>query len=334
MMSMRLAPLAVAVLISACSDSGTSDSASKGVGGSYLFVSIPEIYYGARSVGSSSEEVLEIQNRAADRYSLESIRMVGDNPDSFVAPILDDVLLEPAQALRIPIAFEPLSEGRKTASFEVDFTTIQLVDESVNVQEQAYYEASDLAADGRYRASAERYEDYLKSDPVTVNKRRAAVRIPVVQEAELYGDGRDSTLYLDALAARERSDPEDALHALDTLIVLESDSYLADDAQYLKAYIALQDLNDPALALREFQTLTDTHPDSTYYDTAQYGAALAQQELGNDRLASVLLEDLKSRHTGISALGVDLPKDDLVSRLWFARASTALESLGGVDASV
>jgi tetratricopeptide (TPR) repeat protein len=331
--SMRLLPLAAAILISACNNGGAPDTTPKtGVDGTYLFVSSPELYYGARSVGSSSEAVLELQNRGGDRYPLESIRVSGNNPDAFVSPILGDIVLEPAQALRIPIAFEPLSEGRKTATFEIDYKTIQLVDESVNQQEQAYYEASDLAEDGQYRASAERYNDYIDSDPVTINKRRAAIRIPVVQEADVYGDGRDSNLYMDALASRDRSDPEDALHALDTLLLLESDSFLADDAQYLKGYIALMDLNNPQLALREFQILTDSHPDSTYYDTAQYGAALSQQQLGNDKLAYVLLQELKSRHTGVSALGVDLPKDDLVSRLWFARASEALENLESASA--
>ncbi len=331
----RWAPLAAVVVLSACGGSGGSsgsasddDVAKTGVNGTYLYVSAPELYYSTINVGETTTETLEIQNRGGDRYPLESIRVVGDNPEAFTAPIYGDVVLEPAQAIRIPISFEPLSNGRKEAAFEVEYSTIKLVDESVNVQEQAYYEASDLARKGEYRASAARFDDYLESDPViAINERRAAVRMPIVQEAEHYGEGRDATLYLDALAARDRSDPEDALFALDTLIQLESDSYLADDAQYLKGYIALMDMGDPRLALREFDTLVDTFPDSTYYDTAQYGRALAQEHLGNNLIAYSLYKDLRDRHIGVSAMGVELPKDELISRLWFERASTAMDAL-------
>lgn len=323
----RIGPLAAALFLAGCSGGGGTSTAKTGVNGTYLYVSVADIYYGTRDVGSSSEETLEIQNRGADRYPLESIQVIGNDADAFVVPIYARIVLEPAQAVRVPVSFEPLSDGIKKATFEVAYTTEQLVDESVNVQEQTYYEAVDLGAANEYRASAARYQDYLDSDPVTVNRRRAAIRIPVVQEALTYGDGRDTTLYMDALAARDRSDPEDALQALDALLAFDSDSYLADDAQYLKAYIALMDLGNPGLALRELQKLIEEHPDSTYYDTAQYGTALAQQELGNDRLAYTIYEDIRSRHTGISALGVQLPKDDLVSRLWFQRASTAIDQM-------
>lgn len=330
--------IAVLLLLSACGgggggggggDTAAGESEARvGVNGTSLFVSAPDLYYSTVGIGDMTTQTLELQNRGGDRYPLEEIRVVGSDADAFRVPIYGDVVLEPAQAIRIPITFEPLSNGRKEAAFEVDFHTIRLVDESVNIQERTYYEAADLARDGEYRESAERFGDYLASKPVIdVNKRRAALRMPVVQEAEVYAEGRDATLYLDALAARDREDTEDALFVLDTLIQLEADSYLADDAQYLKGYIALMDMNDPRLALREFKLLVDTYPDSNYYDTAQYGRALAQQQLGNDLLAYELLEDLKTRHTGLSALGVDLPKDDLVSRLWFDRANTAMESL-------
>ena len=329
----RIAPLAAALLIAACSGGGGGDNATKsapktGVNGTYLFLSAPDLYYSTINVGSVATETLEIQNRGGDRYPLESIRVTGTDADSFTTPIFGDIVLEPAQAVRIPISFEPLINGRKSATFEVDYSTIQLVDETVNEKEQTYYEAADLARQGNFRASAERFDDYLESDPeVAINKRRAAVRVPVIQEAQLYSEGRDASLYLDALAARDRSDPDDAILALETLIQLESDSYLADDAQYLKGYIALMDLNDSRMALREFKTLTDTYPDSTYYDTAQYGRAIAQERLGNDRVAYSLYQDLRERHVGVSALGVDLPKDDLVSRLWFDRASAAMNAL-------
>jgi hypothetical protein len=74
------------------------------------------------------------------------------------------------------------------------------------------------------------------------------------------------------------------------------------------------------------QQLRKEYPDSTYYDTALYSEAMAEQAIGNDAVAREILLDLKYRHTGIEALGIALPKDNLVSRLWFERATDALES--------
>lgn len=325
-----IASLGAGALLAACGGggSGGGGAGSKvGVNGTYLFVSVPNYYFGTRDVGTVSTETIEIQNRGGDAYPLKSIAIRGKDADEFSLPFYDEIVLQPAQAIRVPLSFEPLDGGRKFASLDIDYDTIQLVDESVNLQEQAYYEASDLAKDGQFRAARRSYGAYLESDPVTVNRRRAAIRVPVVKEAEFYGEGVDSQLYVEALDARDRGTPEEAIIALDSLLLTHSDGFLGDDARYLKAYIALMDLDDPTTALREFQELARAYPDTTYRDTALYGEAIAQERLGNDRLALSIYEDLLARHTGIDALGIQLPKDDLVSRLWFERASRAIEAL-------
>ena len=85
-----------------------------------------------------------------------------------------------------------------------------------------------------------------------------------------------------------------------------------------------------AEALDTMQLLRRQYPNSTYYDTALYSEAIAHQEMGNLVVAKEILLDLRYRHTGVDVLGVTLAKDNLVSRLWYERANTALESLESV----
>jgi len=335
--SVRLAGAAGLALLAGCSGGGGgggggTTAAKPGTPtvpaeGSYLHVGPADFYYGTQPVGGSRTQQIEIQNRGADRYPLEALVLTGTDADDFTMPFYDEVTLEPAQAIRVPVTFAPLDDGRKLASLDIEYRTIVQADPEASQREQAYYEASDLARRGELATSRARYEDYLEAEPATVNKQRAAMRVPIVQEAENYGDGDDSRLYLEALESRDKDNPTMALIALDALMLHDQDSFLADDAQYLKGYIALMDLDDPQLALREFRTLEERYPDSTYYDTALYGEAIAQERLGNDLLAIDLYRRLLDRHTGVEALGVRLPKDDLLARLWFGRADAALKAL-------
>ena len=306
-------------------DDGPPES---GINGTHLYLSMPRVYFSTRDVGTDRTEQLEIQNRGADAYALGSIAVAGPDMDDFRVRPYPEVMLQPAQALRVPITFAPIAEGRKYADLEIDYDTVTLATPEENALEATYYRARDRAADGEYAAARRTWGEYLDSDPVTPNVRRAAVRMPVAKEAEDYGQGRDATLYLEALDARDRDAPGDALDALGALLDEHGDGYLADDALYLRGYVQLMDLDAPEAALRELGALAERHPDSTYRDTALYAEAIAQERLGNDRLAVELYERLRERHTGIDALGVRLPKDELTSRLWFARATQALETLG------
>lgn len=111
--------------------------------------------------------------------------------------------------------------------------------------------------------------------------------------------------------------------------MLHSDSYIADDAAYLSAYIELMDKKNYAAAERKMKALRTKYPDSTYYDTALYSEALAHMEMGNRQLARSIFEDLKYRHTGIDSLGFTFAKDNIISRMWFERADNALAELNG-----
>jgi len=167
----------------------------------------------------------------------------------------------------------------------------------------------------------------MHSNPVTKNKQRAAIKAPVLKEASLYGEGADFDLYLNAMNARESGNLDSAVAELDTLETLHSDSYLADDAAYMRAYIDLIDKKDYAAAEKSMKKLRTDYPDSNYYDTALYSEGLAHQEMGNRQLARNIFEDLKYRHTGVEVLGIELAKDNLLSRMWFERAEQAIAAL-------
>jgi len=314
------------VLLQSCGGSA-SQAPGNQVDDTYLYVSIPDFYFGTRDVGTSSTQEIEIANRGADLYPLRSVSIKGENSEEFITDIYDDITLQPAQAIRVRVTFAPITDGRKFADLVVDYDTIRQVAKSVNINEQNYYKAKDLEKTGDFQSAKASYSEYIAGDPVTINKQRAAIKLPVINESTVYGDGEDLTLYLRALDAREAGELEFAEMELDTLLVKDSASYLADDALYLQGYMQLMDKRDYKAALTTMQELREQYPDTTYYDTALYSEALAQQEIGHDELARRIFTELRKRHTGIDALGIQLPKDTIVSRLWFDRATRALEAL-------
>lgn len=337
-----------AILVSACGggDSGGNTTVDqRGVNGTYLFVTHQQqqlgegsdqvLYYGTRNVGTTQNFAVRIVNRGADIYPLKNISVVApepgtrinDNSDEFATQVLDEIILQPAEAVTVDVSFSPITQGEKNARFVVDYETIKMVEESVNINEQSYYKANELEADGQFLAARTTYSNYLANDPVTTNKRRAAIRLPIIDEAQVYQGEADLGLYLEAMTQRDQKDYARAIRTLDGFARLHPDSYLADDAQYLKGYIQLIDLNQPEDALQTMSDLRKSHPDTSYYDTSLYSDAIAQIELGNTTRARKLLQDLKERHTGIDTLGIQLPKDNLVSRMWFKRSDQLLDTV-------
>lgn len=315
------------LLLQSCGGGG-SDGASPGVNGTYLHISAPDFYFGTKNVGSEATQKVQIANRGADIYPLKSVSIAGANAEEFSTDLIDDVVLKPAEAITVGITFQPITDGQKKAQFVVDYETIRQVDESVNINEQNYYQGKELENAGNFQGAKALYSDYLDGEPVTVNKRKAAIKLPVVQESATYGSEQDATLYLSALDLRETGQFEAARMELEAIQTLYGDGYFGDDALYLKGYIQLIDEKDYQSGLRTMQQLRKDYPDSTYYDTALYSEAIAQQEMGNAFVAREILLDLRYRHMGIDAFGITLAKDNIVSRLWFDRANAALEEMG------
>jgi len=321
-----IASLITATLAS-CGGGGSSSPGPTGVGGSYLFVSVPKFYFGTQNVGTSSTQLIEIINRGGDIYPIKSLKLVGDNSDEFETDHIESVVLHPSEAIKVRLTFAPLTDGRKFADLDIDFDTITQSTEEANQNEQIFYAAQALEDDGKFGESKTKYAEYLETGPVTVNKQRAAVKEPVLSEAELYGGGVDFDLYLSAFNARQTGDLETAMRDIDTLLAASPNSYVADDALYLKGYAELMDTNNYHKAVATMKQLRTQYPDSTYYDTALYSEALAHQALGNRQLALSIYEDLRYKHTGVDLLGVTLPKDNILSRAWFKRATAALDDM-------
>ena len=327
----------VAVMLTACGGGGNdSEVISKGVNGTYLTLSYESqvlgedseqvLYYGSQNVGTREVFAVRIANQGADVYPLKNIMVVGTNAEEFATEVLSEITLQPSEVVNLDIAFQPITEGPKEAIFQLDYDTIQMVDESVNINEQSYYQANDLESAGEFRAARQTYSQYLNNDPVTVNKRRAAIRLPIIDEAQSYDGQEDLGLYLRAMTQRDEQQFDLAIRTLDTFTSLYPESYLADDVLYLKGYIQLMDSEDPTGTLRSMQVLRESFPDTTYYDTSLYSEAMAQIDIGNELVAREILLELKDRHTGIDTLGIQLPKDNLLSRLWFDRATQVLDN--------
>lgn len=327
------------LILGACSDgsSGSSAEARHGSNGTYLSVTYQDIelgndsdevlYYSSLEVGTVESYEVRIANEGADMYALKELRLEGDNADEFAVDIINGLVLQAADVVTTDVSFSPITEGNKQADLVIDFDTIELVAEVDNLNEQNFYAANDLALSGRFREANETYEEYLQYDPVTVNASRAAIRLPIIDEGYVYDGEDDLSLYLQAMGERENKQYDRALESLEQFAAEYSDSYLADDALYLKGYIQLMDLETHDDALISMQSLREQHPDSTYYDTSLYSEAIASIEVGNEEPAREILQDLKERHTGMDALGLSFPKDNLVSRLWFERAGSLLDSL-------
>ena len=229
--------------------------------------------------------------------------------------------------LEIDVAFSPLGAGQRTASLDLDYDTI--VGVGSNRVESLYYSARDSEAVGDYVTASSQYREYLNSGASTANRARALIKLPLLEEADVYGTGSDFGLYKSALDKRDEGDTQASLLLIEALLRQHGGSYLEDDAKYMRAYIQMVDHGEYQLAYENFQRLIDEHPDSSYVDTALYSQGLAQYELGNVEKAEEIFLALKDRHTGIrlGLFELQWPKDSYVSRLWYDKSEEQLEDL-------
>jgi len=188
-------------------------------------------------VGTTRTQSIEVVNRGGDIYPINSLAVSGDNRDEFVSDFYGPITLNPSEAVRLNITFQP--------------------------------------------GASQKYSDYIKTSPaVDVNKKRAAIKLPVIKESEVYGEGHGFKGYLRAMDARDAGNYRIAHSHIDQLMITDSTGYLADDALYLKGYIQLMDEQNYAAAQKTMQQLRRTYPDTSYYDTALYSEALALEALG------------------------------------------------------
>ena len=290
-------------------------------------VSLSDFRYGVQRVGTNTVQKFTVSNVGVDTYPINNIEISGDNAGDFVSELPQAVVLEPGDELDFDVSFSPLGNGQRTASLDIDYDTIAGF--GSNRVEAIYYNAREFEEAGDYVTAISEYRSYLNGGNATPNRARAMIKLPLLQEADVYGTGADFGLYKTALDKRDEGDSDAALHLIDALLRQHSDSYLVDDAMYMSNYIQMVDFGNYQIAYEGFQDLLDDHPDSSYVDTALYSQGLAQHELGNVAKAEEIFLALKDRHTGVrlDLFEVQWPKDNYVSRLWFDRTEEQLEGI-------
>ncbi|MBX2886421.1 MAG: tetratricopeptide repeat protein [Granulosicoccus sp.] len=295
----------------------------------FLHVSVSDFYFGTRNVGTTATQKIELSNRSGDIYPLNRLTLKGVNADEFNTNFGGGITLNPGQKVAVDVSFTPLTNGPKNAVLDVDYEVITQVTEEDNLNEQVYYEARDLESAGEYSKSGQQYNEYLSNKPVTLNKKRAEIKLPVLSEADRHGAGEELDQYLQAINSRHDGASAESLETLEALVESYPDSYLADDALYLQGYIQLLDYDDPGRATDTMADLRKQYPDSTYFDTALYSEAIAYEQLGDATAARKLFDQLIARHKSETwaRINLNMPKDDFVSRLWFQRASDGLARL-------
>ena len=322
------------LMIQGCTQDG-SENPDQGAAGnngtSYLTVSHRDVYFGTREVGAETSQKVTLTNQSADVYPINSIAVSGAGASEFSLDYdKNGMTLNPGEQLLLAVNFLPLTEGRKYSKLDIDHDIIARASDAKNQLEQKYYKARELEQYRRFDESLDEYREYVASDPaVANNKRRANTRVPVLTESTRQSDDDIVRLYTAALDYREHNNSDAALRSLDKLLEEEPQSYLTDDALYLKGYIQLVDIKNYEEAYSTMLSLRFQFPESSYYDTALYVEAIAQQELGDIELAESLFSELRARHTGLSIdlFNMEWPKDNYLSRLWFNRSEEALASL-------
>lgn len=189
-------------------------------------------------------------------------------------------------------------------------------------QAKAHEQASD------YANAAAVYREYLLlPEPQSAARRYARLKLPVLQEAAKYGAGPEMQIYLSAMDARAAGNSQQADTLLLELIESYAGSALTDDAWYLRAYIALMDNYDYQTATEWLEHLRFNFPESRYIDTALFAEAISHEQMGDGETAIARMTELRERHTGLSFAGIEMAKDEYLSRLWFERSSNRIEYL-------
>lgn len=297
----------------------------------YLNVDISEFYFGAREIGTSTAQTIELTNWSGDLYPLNKLTINGQDAAEFGVDFHGGITLGPSQKIALSVSFAPITEGVKNAELDVDYEVIPQVTAADNRTEQVFYAAAAHEDKREYKQSLEKYQQYLDSQPKTVNRKRAAIKLPVMAESTRYGSGRDFRMYVAAMNHRDDGDYAKSLAVLDKMIATYPSSYLADDAMYLKAYMQLIDFEDYRNARWSFAALRTAYPESSYQDTALYAEGLALEELGQQKQAVERYQLLNQRHQSptMAAININVAKDNFVSRLWFERARRGIERASG-----
>ncbi len=320
--------LALALSVLGCVSTDETEKISAGDDSlAGLKVSLADYRFGVQEVGSSTPQNFVLSNVGVDSYPINSVAISGEQPEDYKASAVEGSMLEPGDSLDVLVSFEPVGEGQRLASLDINYDIIPGV--GSNAVESLYYNARALENSGDIVAASQEYRRYIEGGNTTVNKPRAMIKLSLLEEADVYGIGQDFNLYKEALNQRDDGDIGASIQSLNALMTNYSDSYLIDDAKYMIGYIQLVDQEDYEASYNTMQGLIDGYSSSSYLDTALYSQGLAEYELGNTERAEEIFLALRDRHTGVQLELFEMkwPKDNYVSRLWFDKADEQLEAI-------
>jgi len=321
----RAGLIALAGLMSGCvSDSTSLKTFPIDSKDSDLQISLTDFRFGSREVGGETVQEFTLANVGVDTYPIRSIRLSGGDQQDFQVGV-HALTLQPGDTYSFDVRFQPLSAGQKKAALDIDYDTVE--GSGSRETEQLFYEARRLEQDGDLMLAADTYRRYINAGPLTPNKTRAMIKLPVLEEGDIYGTDQGYDLYTGALSLRDGGETEQAVLALRTVVSEYPDSYLADDALYMLGYMQMQDLDQYELALANMERLAEKYPDTSYLDTSQYSKAVILAELGRHQQARDTLDALLEKHSSLEVLDIRWPKDNYVSRMWVKKAETLLATL-------
>lgn len=187
--------------------------------------------------------------------------------------------------------------------------------------------AREAEAAGKFEPALSAYRDILKERPATVLSQAAGLKMAITVRARKKKADQDLRGYLAALDARFDGQFETAREKALRVVKEFPQSTLRDDAEYFAAYVALADLNDLPVAIEGFEAFIKSQPKSAYVNHAWYGLGSALDRSGRTKDAERTFDALKKLHTSFSALGIEIARNSVVSKLWYAKSQRALERL-------
>ncbi|MEM7221034.1 MAG: hypothetical protein AAF515_21925 [Pseudomonadota bacterium] len=182
--------------------------------------------------------------------------------------------------------------------------------------------------EGEYEAALAAYREALPS-ATGVDRQQAQLKLSLLMQG-LRNDARDELrAYLRAFDARAANEPQRAIELCNALLDRYPRGVFSDDALNLIAYIHLVDTADYAAANETYARLLADSPNSNYVDSARFGQAVALEKYGDYSGALDHLTELKDKHTmfSVGLLGLDLPRDNFLSRFWFNRATSKIKAI-------
>ena len=182
-----------ALLIVGCmaeEESAKRDSEDDIVG---LQMSLSDYRFGVQDVGSETPQMIYLRNVGVDTYPINSVMIGGENAEDFTVAVQEGITLEPGDKVDLNVAFAPVGEGQRVATLDIDYSVIEGT--GSNLIEARYYNARAIEDAGDNVAAAQEYRDYLNQGSTTDNKARAMIKLSLLEEADVYGIGKDFHLY-------------------------------------------------------------------------------------------------------------------------------------------